>query len=492
MKNLYLNIALSMLIVTSHCFAQNSLFTEEHIKIDNKIISKTGHAPSVTFLSRFEPKTGSCITREQSAYITASVRKNIEMLKSQNPGKYNKSSMVHPLFIWPTQSKVGFTDYGYYSVFNLVDNNLSNPNQLLDYNCGARTYDWFGGNHQGTDIVLWPYPWLRMDEQVMEVVAAAPGIIVEKVDGNFDKSCVNAGNPNWNYINILHDDGSVSWYLHFKSGSLTTKGIGDSVVAGEYLATAGSSGSSTIPHLHFQVMDENDNVIDPYQGTCNIFNNDTWWESQQDYISPAINRIATLYSMQYYYNCPDPEITYEKDTFNLGDSLVLRLFYKDLDYGAVTTVNFYNPLGEKVITWDFVSPWSFTPATYGTWYYILESSWVPGAWTFEAIFAGNTYQHQFYINSSTSVNDIESLHTIQISPNPSSGEFKIEYYSPTVGDALMEIVNVMGQTVAVSTISLSEGLNKIDIDENNFSAGSYLLKISAAGNTFQKKIVINN
>ncbi len=56
----------------------------------------------------------------------------------------------------------------------------------------------------------------------------------------------------------------------------------------------------------------------------------------------------------------------------------------------------------------------------------------------------------------------------------------------------MEIVNVMGQTVAVSTISLSEGLNKIDIDENNFSAGSYLLKISAAGNTFQKKIMINN
>jgi hypothetical protein len=65
-----------------------------------------------------------------------------------------------------------------------------------------------------------------MDEQVMEVVAAAPGVIINKVDGNFDRQCVNNGTGVWNAIHLLHADSSQSWYLHFKSGSLTTKGVG--------------------------------------------------------------------------------------------------------------------------------------------------------------------------------------------------------------------------------------------------------------------------
>src|SRR5699024_7197701 len=159
-----------------------------------------------------------------------------------------------------------------------VDHNLTPNNNLLDYNCGTRTYDWVNGNHAGTDYILWPYPWKRMQENVMEIVAAAPGIIVEKRNSFADLNCTNNGNPNWNGIVVEHADGTFAIYMHFTKNSATTKEVGDTVTAGEFLGLAGSSGSSTIPHLHFEIRDAESNVIDPYQGNCNAMNAESWWQ----------------------------------------------------------------------------------------------------------------------------------------------------------------------------------------------------------------------
>src|SRR5690554_8145062 len=97
----------------------------------------------------------------------------------------------------------------------------------------------------------------------MEVIAGAPGIIVQKKDGNFDKNCSNNGNPNWNGIVLEHSDGSYSLYWHFKNGSRTSKIIGDSVFAGEFLGRAGSSGCSDFPDLLLEVRYASYAVRDP-------------------------------------------------------------------------------------------------------------------------------------------------------------------------------------------------------------------------------------
>lgn len=57
-----------------------------------------------------------------------------------------------------------------------------------------------------------------------------------------------------NYVLIRHANGEHSLYAHLRHGSVTVK-PGDAVKAGDPIAQAGSSGNSTEPHLHFQVID---------------------------------------------------------------------------------------------------------------------------------------------------------------------------------------------------------------------------------------------
>ena len=90
-----------------------------------------------------------------------------------------------------------------------------------------------------------------MDNNQVEVIAAAAGTIVDKADGNFDKNC-GSNNLMANYLVIQHTDGSRVLYFHMKKNSLTTKAIGQPVALGEYLGVVGSSGNSSGPHLHFE------------------------------------------------------------------------------------------------------------------------------------------------------------------------------------------------------------------------------------------------
>ena len=96
---------------------------------------------------------------------------------------------------------------------------------VLDYNCGTRTHNRADHVHGGTDFYLEPDRWRMMDEGRVEVIAGAAGTIVEKVDGNFDRKCAgfSGEGQQGNVVYLQHDDGSFSWYVHLKTGSLTSK-----------------------------------------------------------------------------------------------------------------------------------------------------------------------------------------------------------------------------------------------------------------------------
>jgi hypothetical protein len=59
-----------------------------------------------------------------------------------------------------------------------------------------------------------------------------------------------------NYI-IIEGEDSCALLAHAKMNSIHHK-VGEAVTAGEYIAEVGHSGNSTIPHLHFQLMDRVD------------------------------------------------------------------------------------------------------------------------------------------------------------------------------------------------------------------------------------------
>ncbi len=122
------------------------------------------------------------------------------------------------------------SDPGYHGISNFVDQNANFPNFLLDYNCGARTYDLSSGyNHSGIDFFTWPFGWYKMDMNQVEIIAAAAGTIVFKQDGNYDRNC-GFGGGSWNAVYVQHSDNSESWYGHMKNGSTTSKKVGQTVV----------------------------------------------------------------------------------------------------------------------------------------------------------------------------------------------------------------------------------------------------------------------
>ena len=62
------------------------------------------------------------------------------------------------------------------------------------------------------------------------------------------------------WVKIRHADGSVSLYGHVNTWTVQ---IGQRVFAGDQIATIGNRGNSTGPHLHFSVLQNGTNYIDP-------------------------------------------------------------------------------------------------------------------------------------------------------------------------------------------------------------------------------------
>jgi len=222
----------------------------------------------------------------------------------------NNLSEQQVSFIWPVQQAAGFDYNSTWAISVYLDHDDATGG-LQDWNCGTRTYDTSSGyDHQGVDIFLWPFTWKQVEEEQTEIIAAASGQIIFKSDGSSDQNC-SFNNDQWNAVFIEHSDGSIAWYGHMKNGSLTSKNVGDTVTQGEYLGIVASSGNSTGPHLHFEVYDENNNLIDPYTGPCNDLNDTSWWADQKEYLNSGVNAALTHTDLPNFGSCPEIEETFE-------------------------------------------------------------------------------------------------------------------------------------------------------------------------------------
>jgi hypothetical protein len=126
-----------------------------------------------------------------------------------------------------------------------------------DYQKGDITYN----GHKGIDFTIKNFK--AMDKGV-DVYAARSGKVTFIRDGLFDRERKMNNNKKGNMVIIQHEDGSRAIYIHFKKHSIQNLGlkVGDYVNTGDKIGEVGSSGNSSGPHLHFELRDKNDQVID--------------------------------------------------------------------------------------------------------------------------------------------------------------------------------------------------------------------------------------
>jgi murein DD-endopeptidase MepM/ murein hydrolase activator NlpD len=106
---------------------------------------------------------------------------------------------------------------------------------------GAGGGYWSSGSHTGLDFA---------QPSGADVYAAKNGTVVE----------AGWGGAYGNTVVIQHSDGTQTRYAHLSAIHVS---VGQTVTAGQHIGDVGSTGNSTGPHLHFEVMDSQGNFMDP-------------------------------------------------------------------------------------------------------------------------------------------------------------------------------------------------------------------------------------
>lgn len=150
-------------------------------------------------------------------------------------------------------------------------------------NYDGRGFPWCYDEHDGSDYLLLG-GFDAMDAGSAEIVAAADGVVVGTADGNYDRCHGEVdgvdcdGHPmEPNYVILEHEGGFRTMYWHMKRDSVAVT-VGDTVRCGDTLGLVGSSGYSSMPHLHFELQDADGVTTDPYAGAFSQA--ETWWVDQ--------------------------------------------------------------------------------------------------------------------------------------------------------------------------------------------------------------------
>lgn len=340
------------------------------------------------------------------ARIEAEVAANLERLGLAEAAADRAQAFTReaadPL-IFPVRTSDEADQFLVHHISNYVDLDTRVPGYLRDFACWSRTYDLgsISYNHAGTDIVVGPFRWQSMDAGEGEVVAAAAGVVVAKFDGRPDRSCDGNLNSEANYFVLLQDDGLHAYYYHLASGTLAGFGIGDRVEAGEFLGLVGSSGTSTEPHLHFELRlgtIYSGSPVDPYAGPCGA--SVPLWRHQHAGID---GRIRALYTHSraplIEPNSCNVDTPYLQSVFAPGDPITFAVYLRDQNFRSRPDLEILRPDGSREAAWTLGESRGLTPASRQTVNYALPGDAPSGQWRMRASYRGDVRERTFYVGS---------------------------------------------------------------------------------------------
>jgi murein DD-endopeptidase MepM/ murein hydrolase activator NlpD len=309
-----------------------------------------------------------------------------------------------PILQFPVRLRAQSKAVSGHHIANYVD--LDGTAKLKDFTCGRRTYE----GHNGTDFVLSPFWWRMMDGKEAEVVAAAPGRVIDKNEGNFDRQCNFSGASPGNHVVIEQDDGLFACYFHMKKGSVTSLSIGSRVAAGDVLGLVGSSGTSFLPHLHFELRTAsgfiNGQTVDPFAGTCGATN--TLWRHQPEKLDTEIIRIATHKVVPPNAHddfCSNPDPGYS-DRFTTGARVWVAAYVRDQTPKTPLNFKVLRPDGTVFDSWTSGQLSQVEPFTYWYGQIDLPPSGPRGRWKVQVQLEGKTAEHVFMVGALPAPNDL--------------------------------------------------------------------------------------
>lgn len=445
----------------------------------------TDHEKASAYFSSANDAAHPCISTQEYEKIWQRCSENASRL-----GLDTTSQQRAPvLFSWPLQSSEEFTDCSYYGITGHVDQDIQSGS-VADYHCGMLTYD----GHQGTDIATWPFPFYKMENDQVQVIAAADGILIDKGDGQYDRNCEWNG-MSANYAIVQHEDGSRALYWHMKSGSVTSKVIGEHISTGEYLGIVGSSGISTGPHLHFELQsaDSNPTYLDPYSGDCNILNANSWWADQKPYLEPALLKTSVHTTDVNMPPCPQTEELNESNSFTIpfqGPGLPpgyakFYIFLRDVITGTKVDLRMKDADGNVINSWNYTFP-SDNVFYYWGWSKKLPAT--EGTYTFEATYNEVTCAQTFDIQTLNGIATLLHPDQFNLYPNPSSSTIHLEGESIENGVYNLAIESMTGRRVWHDQVFVENGFISKPISISTIPTGTYFLYITNEKGITVKKI----
>jgi len=367
-------------------------------------------------------KNVECVTEANyQEFLKPILEQNISKLRSEGKINFENDAKLAdgtvPLS-WPLRMTGDYKDIDgvndYFVITNFADLN-HDEYYRLDWKCAtydnARNYD----QHNGADILPYPYPWQMMEDESIDIVAAADGEVIYMYDGNFmDRNCdtphifnyepFNAGYYG-NFIALLHSDNSITVYAHMKNGTVANLEPGDNVEVGQYLGKLGSSGNSSAPHLHFEVRPcEACSYIEPWfdAGGCNDDVTESQWINQIPYSDTKILRVATHLTLPVFKSCAEYEAGDIEDPnfvnhFTSADNLFITAAIGDLKDDYPLQMDIINSAGTILNSQSYTSPYSLQYAQIVLFTQML-TGYSTGTYKIRITYNGEVAYHYFTVN----------------------------------------------------------------------------------------------